>query len=115
MIHYLGKAISTTVVKTGEQISVALVKDALQANIALFDAGFDISVDAQNKLVITSKFGVSFKASQSGELVFADAELAKVAGNSSINYSLYNVNNLIVHKPSHHQPQQSAPYGSIFQ
>lgn len=94
-ISYLGKTIPTTVVKTGEQISVALVKDALQANIALYDAGFDISVDNQNKLVITSKIGVSFKASQSGEAVFADAELAKVVGTSSANYAPYNVNNLV--------------------
>lgn len=111
VINYLGKSIGTTVVKAGEQISVALVKDALQANVALFDAGFDISVDNQNKLVITSKNGVAFKASQSGELIFADAELAKVAGDSAINYSLYNVQNLI---GSQTVPSSTASIGTLW-
>lgn len=110
-ISYLGKSIATTVVKTGEQISVALVKDALQANTALFDAGFDISTDNQNKLVITSKFGVSFKASQSGENIFDPSEIAKVVGNSAPNYSLYNVNNLV---GSPTAPTSTAAIGTLW-
>lgn len=92
-VNFLNQSVKVLAVPQGSLIDTATIISNLNKSAALINAGFVFS--GTSALVITNKNGYSFKVVQSGEVLFAPVEMAKLTVDSS-NYATLNVANLRV-------------------
>ena len=107
-ISFLNKSVRVLAVPQGQLVDTATIIDNLNKSSELINNGFTFS--GTTALVITNKFGYSFKTVQSGEALFVQSEIDKLTVDSS-NYALVNVANLVV---SASEPRSKAAEGTYW-
>lgn len=107
--EFLNQTVKALAVKQMEMMNVDTIILNLNRVPALINGGFSFT-KAGNGLVVKNKNGYSFKVTQSGDVAFAPAELAKLTVDSN-NYALINVDKLYV---SVNVPRSTAQEGTLW-